>query len=111
MPKNVEKTDRQKSTFFALFCDFGSPWRRFLAVFDVKTAPRRLLFRGFFENGDFVKIVLPLWWKHSFQGSDRPKIGPESDSERYRQGKTTKTDAGAVLGRNFSALGPFFVDF
>ena len=38
----------------------------------------RLLFRCFFENGDFLKIVLSLWWEHSFQGSDRPKIGPVS---------------------------------
>ena len=58
--KNVEKTDRQKSTFFALFCDFGSPRRRFLAVFWSQNRSPRLLFRCFFENGDFVKIVLPL---------------------------------------------------
>ena len=57
--KNVEQNDRQKITFFALFCDFGSPRRRFLAVFGPKTGPRRLLFRCFFENGDFVKIALP----------------------------------------------------
>ena len=56
--KNVEKTDRQKTTFFALFCDFGSPRRRFLAVFGPETGPRGLLFRRFFENGDFVKIAL-----------------------------------------------------
>ena len=57
--KNVEKNDRQKTTFFALFCDFGSPRRRFLAVLGVKTGPRGLLFQCFFENGDFVKIALP----------------------------------------------------
>ena len=61
MQKNVEKTSHQKTTFFALFLDFGSPRRRFLAIFNAKTDPRRLLFRCFFENGDFVKIVLPLW--------------------------------------------------
>ena len=100
--KNVEKTNRQKSTFFALFCDFGSPRRQFLAVFGPKTAPRRLRFRCFFENGDFVKIVLPLWWEHNFQGSDPPKIGPESGSERHRQEKTTKIGSGAASGRIFS---------
>ena len=111
MQKNVEKTERQKSTFFAIFGDFGSPRRRFLAIFGPKTGPRRLLFRCFFENGDFVKIVLPLWWEHSFGGSDPPKIGPESDSERQRREKTTKIASGAVSGRTFSPPGPFFVDF
>ena len=57
--KNVEKHDRQKTTFFALFCDFGPPRRRFLAVFGAETSSRRLLFRRFFENGHFVKIALP----------------------------------------------------
>ena len=61
MQKNVEKTERQKFTFFAIFGDFGWPRRRFLAIFGPKTGPRRLLFRCFFENGDFVKIVLLLW--------------------------------------------------
>ena len=58
--KNVEKNDRQKATFFALICDFGSPRRRFFEIFGPKTGPRGLRFRCFFENGDFVKIVLPL---------------------------------------------------
>ena len=60
MQKNVEKTDRQKYIFFAIFGGFGSPRRRFLAIFGPKTGPRRLLFRCFLENGDFVKIVLLL---------------------------------------------------
>ena len=60
MQKNVEKTSHQKTILLALFLDFGSPRRRFLAIFNAKTGPRRLLFRCFFENGDFVKIVLPL---------------------------------------------------
>ena len=42
---------------------------------------------------------------------NRAKIGPESDSERKRQEKTTKTASGAVSGRTFSSPGPFFVDF
>ena len=58
--KNVEKTDRQKYTFFAIFGGFGSPRRRFLAIFGPKTGSRKLLFRCFLENGDFVKIVLLL---------------------------------------------------
>ena len=111
MQKNVEKTERQKTTFFAIFSDFGSPRRRFFVIFGPKTGPRRLLFRCFFENGDFVKIVLPLWWEHSFGGSDPPKIDPESDSERHRREKMMKIASGAVSGRTFSVPGPFFVDF
>ena len=72
---------------------------------------RRLLFRSFFENGDFLKIVLPLWREHSFAGSDPPKIGPESDSERQRREKTQKIGSGAVSGHTSSATGPFLVDF
>ena len=53
--KPLKKTSLQK----LLFCDFGSPRRRFLAIFGPKTGPRMLLFRCFFENGDFVKIALP----------------------------------------------------
>ena len=44
MQKNVEKTERQKSTFFAIFGDFGSPRRRFLAIFGPKTGSQRLMY-------------------------------------------------------------------
>ena len=91
--------------------DFLSVRRRFSSILGRKTGPWRLRFRCFFENGDFVKIVLPLWWEHNFQGSDPPKIGSESDSERHRQEKSTKIASGAVSGRTFSLPGPFFVDF
>ena len=111
MQKNVEKTEPQKTTFFSIFGAFGSPRRRFLAIFGTKTGPRRLLFRRFFENGDFVKIVLPLWREHNFQGSGPPKIGSESGSERHRREKSTKIASGAVSGRTFSFPGSFFVDF
>ena len=111
MQKNVEKTERQKFTVFPIFCDFGSPRRRLLAIFGPKTGPRRLLFRCFFENGDFVKIVLPLWWEHNFEGSDPPKIDPESDSERHRRKKMQKIVTGTVSGRTFLSRAWFFVDF
>ena len=111
MLKNVEKMDGQKIDFFRQFWRFLDLRRRFLTIFGSKTGSRRLLFRCFFENGDFVKIVLPLWWEHSFGGSDPPKIDPESDSERHRQKKTTKIGSGAVSGRTFSLPGSFFVDF
>ena len=111
MQKNVKKTERQKSTVFNIFGDFGSPRRCCLAIFGPTTGSRRLLFRCFFENGDFVKIVLPLWWEHNFEGSDPPKIDPESDSEQHRREKSTKIASGAASGRTFSLPRPFFVDF
>ena len=95
----------------AYFLDFLRIRRRFSSILGPKTGPRRLLFRCFFENGDFVKIVLPLWWEPSFQGSDPPKIGSETDSERQRREKTQKIGSGAVSGHTFSAPGPFLVDF
>ena len=74
--KNGQKTDGQKIDFFRQFWRFWCLRRRFWASFGPKTSLRRLLFRCFFENGDFVKIVLPLWWEQHFQGSDPPKISP-----------------------------------
>ena len=96
---------------FGLFLDFGSPRGRFFAIFPPETGPRRLLFRCFFENGDFVKIVLPLWREHNFEGSDPPKFGSGSDSEQRRQQTTIKIASGAASGRTFSAPGRFLVHF
>ena len=109
--KNGQKTDGQKIEFFRKFWRFWCLRRRFLAIFGLKTGSWRLLFQCFFENGDFVKIVLPLWWVHDFQGSDPPKIGAESDSERQRQEKTPKTASSTVSRRTFSPQGSLFVDF
>ena len=51
-----------KYHFFGKFVDFWSPRRRFSTILGSKTSVRGLLFRCFFfKNGDFVKIVLPLW--------------------------------------------------
>ena len=55
--KNGQKTDGQKIDFFRKSWRFWCLRRRFLAIFGLKTGSRRLLFRCFFENGDFVKIV------------------------------------------------------
>ena len=109
--KKCLKIGIPKNFFLDDFFDFPPVRRRFSSILDPKTGPRRLLFRCFFENGDFLKIVLPLWWEHSFQGSDPPKIGPETDSERQRREKTQKIGSGAVSGRTFSAPDPFLVDF
>ena len=46
-----------------------------------------------------------------FSVKNRAKIGPESDSERKRQEKTTKTVSGAVSGRTFLSPGSFSVHF
>ena len=110
--KKRRKTGTSKnSLFFVIFGDFGWPRRRFLAIFGPKTGPRRLLFRCFFENGDFVKIVLPLRCEHNFEGLDPPKIDPENDSERQRREKTTKMASDGFSGALFSFPARFFVDF
>ena len=64
----------------------------------------------FFENGDFVKIVLPLWWEHSFQGLGLPKIDLEIDCERQRRTTSKKIASDAVSERAFSVPGSFLVD-
>ena len=91
--------------------DFPIVRRRFAAILGPKTGPRTLLLRFFFENVDFLKIVLQLWWEHDFQGSELPKNDPDIDSERQRGEETRKIGSGAFSGRTFSAPGPFSVDF
>ena len=59
--KNGQKTDRPKIDVFRKFWRFWCLRRRFFAIFGLKTGSRRLFFRCCFENGDFAKIVLPLW--------------------------------------------------
>ena len=81
-------SERTFQAFFRQCRRFLGVRLRFLTISDSKTSSRRLLFRVFFEKGAFAKIVLPLWWEHSFQGSDPPKISPETDSERQRREKT-----------------------
>ena len=41
-------------------------------------------FRRFSENGDFVKIELPLWREHNSEGSHPSKIDPEGDPEHKK---------------------------
>ena len=100
-----------KYHFFGKFVDFWSPRRRFSTILGPKTGPRGLLFRCFFKNGDFVEIVLPLWWEHSFQGLDLPKIDLEIDCERQRRTTSKKIASDAVSERTFSVPGSFLVDF
>ena len=55
----VPHVDGPTNHFFEKFVDFWWPRRRFSTILGPKTGPRGLRFRCFFENGDFVKIVLP----------------------------------------------------
>ena len=64
----------------------------------------------FFKNGDFVKIVLPLWWEHSFQGLDLPKIDLEIDCERQRHTTLKKIASDAVSEHTLSVPGSFLLD-
>ena len=77
--------------FSDVFEDFGPPRHSLSFIFARTTSPRSLLFRALSENGDFVKIVLPLWWEHNFGGPDPPQIDPESDSEQRRKKKRRKS--------------------
>ena len=107
----VPHVDGLTNHFFGKFVDFWSPRRRFSTILGPKTGPRGLLFRCFFKNGDFVEIVLPLWWEHSFQGLDLPKIDLEIDCERQRCTTSTKIASDGVSERTFSVPGWFLVDF
>ena len=60
MQKNVEKTERQKTTFFAIFGDFGSPRRRFLAIFGPFWDPREVIFR-LFRQGKFSVVFFIIF--------------------------------------------------
>ena len=73
-----------KKLLFYVFCDFGWPRRRFLSIFGPKTGARRLLFRCFLENGDFVKIVLLL-----VVGTRFCRVGPFKNRSRERVRTTT----------------------
>ena len=107
----VPHVDGLTNHFFGKFVDFWSPRRRFSTILGPKTGPRSLLFRCFCKNGDFVKIVLPLWWEHSFQGLDLPKIDLEIDCERQRRTTSKKIASDAVSERTFSVPGSLLVDF
>ena len=101
----------QKNTFFVHFGVFGVSPRAFLVKFGQFWVPFWIKIRENRENGDFVKIVLPLWWEHSFQGSDPSKIDLECDFERRWLEKSMKTVSDAILGSAFVAPGRFLVHF
>ena len=108
---SVGHVDGPTNHFFEKFLDFWWSRRRFSTILGPKTGPRGSLFRCFFKNDDFVEIVLPLWWEHSFQGLDLPKIDLEIDCERQRRTTSKKIASDAVSERTFSVPGSFLVDF
>ena len=107
----LSKFSSQIPAFFDFFSISGRPGVDFWPFLLPKQVPGGYFFGVFFENGDFVKIVLPLWREHNFEGSDPPKFGSGSDSEQRRRQRTKKIASGVASGRTFSAPGPFLVHF
>ena len=69
----------QKIGFLTNFGAFGVPPHAVVAKINGFGVPFWVKNRVKSENGGFVKIVLPLWWEHSFQGSDLSKIEPGAE--------------------------------
>ena len=78
--KKSWKNRNQKTTCFLtqFFLDFSQFW-------PPKTKPKSRFYRYFFENVDFVKIVLPPRRRAYFQGSEPPKTDPKSMPKRTRK--------------------------
>ena len=100
-----------KTTFFGHFGDFGISLRAYFAKINGFGVPFKVKIRGKSENRDFVKIVLPLWWEHDFQGSEPPRIDLECHLEQRWSKKSMKTASGGILGSAVFAPGRFLVDF
>ena len=75
-PKNRSWKNTRFSTPF--FLDFSSFW-------PLKTIPKSRIFRCFFENVGFVKIVVFLKENCYFEGFEPPKIDPKSMQNRTRK--------------------------
>ena len=101
----------QKLLLCEVFPSFGRPGVDLQQFWVQKQVPGAYFFSIFLKNGDFVKIVLPLWWEHSFQGLDLPKIDLEIDCERQRRTTSKKIASDAVSERTLLVPGWFLVDF
>ena len=75
MKNRCPKNTSLSTPFFLDFSWFWLP----------KTTPKSRFFRTFFENVDFVKIVLPPRRRAYFQGSEPLKIHPKSMPKRIRK--------------------------
>ena len=82
----------QKNTWFStpFFLDFSWFWRP-------KTTPKSRFFRCFFENGDFVKIIVFLKENCYFSGFEPPKNDPKSMPKRTRKKHRKKTSQKSIL--------------
>ena len=58
---------------------------RFFVVLPPKTTPNSMIFPCFFDNVDFVKIVVFLKENCYFSGFEPPKINPKSMQNRTRK--------------------------
>ena len=98
-PKKHQITGPQIRYFFGQFCRFLVAPASILGYFGHQKCPRRLILRRFSENGDFVKIELPLWREHDFEGSHPLKIDPESAFAWQRHRKMMESASDANSGR------------
>ena len=82
----------QKNTWFStqFFLDFSWFWLP-------KTTPKSMVFRYFFENVDFVKIVLPSRRNCYFSCFGRPKNDPKSMPKRIRKKQRKKPSQKSML--------------
>ena len=109
--KNGQKHGRTIQKLVGQHWQFSQPPASIFKHRGPKANLRRINFHCFSGHGHFIKIELPLWREHNFQGSHPPKIIPKSDSEGQRHQKMTKIASGAVSGGVFTPPGAILVDF
>ena len=90
--KKTKKNRCRQNTCFStpFFLDFSSFW-------PPKTTPKSTCFRTFFENVNFVEIVLPSRRRAYFQGSEPPKNHPKSMPKSIRKKHRKKASQKSVL--------------
>ena len=90
--KPTQKNRSQKNMCFStpLFLDFS--WFRL-----PKTMPTSSPFRIFFENVDFIKIMLPPRRNQHFSGFGPPKNDAKSTPKRTRKKHRKKTSRKSIL--------------
>ena len=76
---------------------FNTTFSRFFLVLASENEAKIEFFGTFFENVDFVKIVLPPRRRAYFQGSEPPKTDPKSMPKRARKKHCQKTSQKSIL--------------
>ena len=89
----------------AFFVDFFRFWEDFGTILGGFGEPKSTFFSYFFENADFVKIVLPSRRELNFQGSEPLKNVPKSMPKRTRKKHRKKTHKKSVLGQSWAPFG------